>query len=61
MFVANHTIVDWGPHGMWLSNCSDDINSTICDYTTKNNLDTILQNFVIDLFLFTILIVPIPL
>ena len=35
MFVANHTIVHWGPHGMWLSNFSDDINSTICDYTTK--------------------------
>ena len=30
MFVANYTIVDWGPHGMWLSNCSDDINSTVC-------------------------------
>ena len=25
MFMANHTIVDWGPHGIWLSNCSDDI------------------------------------
>ena len=25
MFVANHTIVDWGPHGIRLSNCSDDI------------------------------------
>ena len=31
MFVANHTIVDWGPHGMWLSDCSDDINNTVCD------------------------------
>ena len=30
MFVANHTIVDWGPRGMWLSNCSDDINSIVC-------------------------------
>ena len=29
VFVANHTIVDWGPNGMWLSNCSDDINNTI--------------------------------
>lgn len=19
MFLANYTIVDWGPHGMWLS------------------------------------------
>ena len=19
MFVANHTVVDWGPHGMWLT------------------------------------------
>ena len=35
MFVANYTIVDWGPHGMWLSDCSDDINSTICDYATQ--------------------------
>ena len=35
MFVANHIIVDWGPHGMWLSNCSDDINSTVCDYITQ--------------------------
>ena len=34
MFVANHTIVDWGPHGMWLSNCSD-INSTACNYATQ--------------------------
>ena len=31
MFVANHTIVDWGPHGMWLSDCSDDTNNTVCD------------------------------
>ena len=35
MFVASYTIVDWGPHGIWLSNCSDDINSTICDYVTQ--------------------------
>ena len=35
MFVANHTIVNWGPHGMWLSNCSDDINSTMSDYVTQ--------------------------
>ena len=34
MFMANHTIVDWGPHGIWLSNCSDDINNTIYDYIT---------------------------
>ena len=25
MFMANHTVVDWGPHGIRLSNCSDDI------------------------------------
>ena len=31
MFMANYTIVDWGPHGMWVSNCSNDINSTMCD------------------------------
>ena len=35
MFGANYTIVDWGPHGMWLSNFSDDINSTVCDYATQ--------------------------
>ena len=35
MFVASYIIVNWGPHGMWLSNCSDDINSTICDYATQ--------------------------
>ena len=35
MFVANYTIVDWGPHDIWLSNCSDYINSTICDYVTQ--------------------------
>ena len=35
MFMANHTVVDWGAHGMWLSNCSDDINSTVCDYATQ--------------------------
>ena len=35
MFAANYTIVDWGPHGMWLSNCSDDINSTVCDHATQ--------------------------
>jgi len=35
MFVANHTIVDWRPHGMWLSNCSDDINSTVYDCATQ--------------------------
>ena len=31
MFMANHTVVDWGPHGMWLSDCLDDINNTVCD------------------------------
>ena len=35
MFVANYTIVDWGPHGMWLSNGSDDNNSTVYDYATQ--------------------------
>ena len=35
MFVANHTIVKWGPHGMWLPNCSGDINSTALDYVTQ--------------------------
>ena len=35
MSVANYTIVDWGTHGMQLSNCSDNINSTVCDYATQ--------------------------
>ena len=35
MFVANQTILDWGHHGMWLSNCSQDINITVCDYATQ--------------------------
>ena len=35
MFVANYSIVDWGPYGMWLSNCSYDINSTMCHYVTQ--------------------------
>ena len=35
MFMANHTVVDWGPPGVWLSNCSDDVNSTVCDYATQ--------------------------
>ena len=48
MFVANHTIVDWGPHGMWLSNCSDDINSTVCDYATQVTwkvIDTSMEHY----------------
>ena len=36
VFVASHTTVDWEPHGMWLSNCSDDINNTACDYATQS-------------------------
>ena len=35
MFVANHTIVDWGPHGTWLSNCSEDVHCSVCDYATQ--------------------------
>ena len=35
MFVASHTIVDWGPHGMWRSNCSEQVNSMVCDYVTQ--------------------------
>ena len=33
--MANYTIVVWGPHGMWVSSCSDDIDSTMCDYATQ--------------------------
>ena len=35
MFMANYNIVDWGPHGIWVSNCSDGINSSVCDYATQ--------------------------
>ena len=35
MFVASHTTVDWGPHGMWRSNCSEQVNSMVCDYVTQ--------------------------
>ena len=35
MFLANCTIAYWGSYGMWLSNCSDDINSTVCDHATQ--------------------------
>ena len=48
MFVANHMIVDWGPQGMWLSNCSDDVNSTVCDYATQvawTINDTMIQHY----------------
>ena len=35
MFVANCAIVDWGPHVMWSSNCSDALNCTVYDYATQ--------------------------
>ena len=35
MLMVLMSMVDWGPHGIWLSNCSDDINSTMCDYVTQ--------------------------
>ena len=35
MFMANYTIVDWGPHGIRLSKCSDDNYSSVCDYATQ--------------------------
>ena len=35
MFIANHTIVNWGPHSMWLLNSSDDINNAMYDYITR--------------------------
>ena len=35
MFIDNHTIVSWGPHSMWLLNCSDNINNTMYDYITQ--------------------------
>ena len=48
MFVANYNIVDWGPHGMWLPNCTDDINSTALDYVTQvaqKVSNTIMQHY----------------
>ena len=48
MFVVNHTIVDWGPHGMWLSNCSEEITSTVCDYVmqvTWKVTDTMMEKY----------------
>ena len=38
MFVANHTIVDWGPHGMWLS-----IGRNICNSDKTKNVKKILS------------------
>ena len=35
MFMVNYSIVDWRSHGMWLSNCSDYINNTICDHSPR--------------------------
>ena len=48
MFVANHTIVDWGTHGMWLSNCSEEVNSIVCDYVmqvTWKVTDTTMEHY----------------
>ena len=33
--MANHTIVNWGPYCICLSNCSEDSNRTIYDYLTQ--------------------------
>ena len=47
MFVAIHIIVDWGPHGMWFSNCSEEVNSMVCDYVTQvtwNVTDTMMKH-----------------
>ena len=38
MFVANHIIVDWGPHGMWLS-----IGRNICNSDKTKNVKKILS------------------
>ena len=48
MLVANHTIVDWGPHGMQLSNCSEEVNSTVCDSVTQGTwkvTDTMIEHY----------------
>ena len=48
MFVASHTIVDWGPHGMWRSNCSEQVNSMVCDYVrqvTRKVTDTTMEHY----------------
>ena len=33
--MANYPSVEWGPHGVWVSNCSDDINNIMCDSATQ--------------------------
>ena len=48
MFVANHIILDWGPHGMWFSNCSEEVNSVVCDYVmqvTWKVTDTTMEHY----------------
>ena len=48
MFVAIHIIVDWGPHGMWFSNCSEEVNSVVCDYVmqvTWKVTDTTMEHY----------------
>ena len=48
MFVAYHIILDWGPRGMWFSNCSGEVNSTVCDYViqvTWKVTDTTMEHY----------------
>ncbi|XP_027465208.1 endogenous retrovirus group K member 18 Env polyprotein-like isoform X1 [Zalophus californianus] len=35
LMLNNRMVADWGPHGKFLNNCSEDVNSTICDYITN--------------------------
>jgi len=48
MFVANYTIVDQVPHGMWLSNCSKEVNSMVYYYVmqvTWKVTDTVMEHY----------------
>lgn len=35
IYLNNHTLVDWTPHGKFLNSCSDDVNKTVCDGITE--------------------------
>ena len=48
MFVANYLIVDWGSHGMWLFNCSEEVNSMVGDYALQKAwkvTDTMMEHY----------------
>lgn len=45
--LGNFTLVDLGPHGKFLNNCTDDVKTTVCDYMTDeiwNSADTTIHH-----------------